>query len=107
MVIDFGLATDAPAHEKPPAGVVPGCVYVRDDQTGANVLQDAAATRIGTGPDAGLVCGIDGYPKTECAVAVTANPPPPVATPSPTPSRTTAHATPDTSATSAAGFVGG
>jgi hypothetical protein len=97
VVIDFGLATDAPAHEKPPAGVVPGCVYVRNDQTGTNVLQAAAAIRIGTGSDAGLVCGIDGYPKTECAVAVTANPRPAVVTPSPTPSRTTPHATPDTS----------
>lgn len=102
VVIDFGVATDAPAHEKPPAGVVPGCVYVHDDQTGSNVLQAAATVRIGTGSDAGLVCGIDGYPKTECTVAVTADPPPPVATPSPTPSRATPHATSDTSVTSAA-----
>lgn len=102
VVIDFGLATDAPGHEKPPAGVVPGCVYVRDGKTGADVLAAAAAIRIGTGSDAGLVCGIDGYPTTECAVAVTANMPPPVATPSPTASRTTPHATPDTSVTSAA-----
>jgi len=102
VVIDFGVATDAPAHEKPPAGVVPGCVYVHDDQTGSNVLQAAAVVRIGTGSDAGLVCGIDGYPKTECTVAVTADPPPPVATPSPTPSRATPHATSDTSVTSAA-----
>src|SRR5476651_774577 len=39
VVIDFGLATDAPAHEKPPAEVVPGCVYVQDGATGAAVLQ--------------------------------------------------------------------
>ena len=92
VVIDFGLPTDAPAHEKPPAGVVRGCVSVRDGRTGADVLAAAAAVRIGTGSDAGLVCGIDGYPKTECAVAVAANPAPAVATPSPTPSRVSLHA---------------
>jgi len=94
VVLDFGLATDAPAHEKPPGGVVPGCVYVRDGRTGADALAAAAAVRIGTGSDAGLVCGIDGYPKTECAVAVAANPAPPVATPSPS------RASPDVTASS-------
>ena len=93
VVIDFGTASDAPAHEKPPAGVVPGCVSVHDGATGADVLEAAGAFRIGTGSDAGLVCGIDGYPKTECAVAVAANPAPPVATPSPTASRTSSRAT--------------
>jgi len=93
IVIDFGLATDAPAHEKPPAGVVPGCLYVRDGKTGTDVLAAAAAVRIGTGSDAGLVCGIDGYPKTECAVAVAVKPAAPVATPSPTPSRASPHVT--------------
>ncbi len=93
MVVDFGLATDAPAHETPPAGVVPGCVYVHDGDTGADVLAAAAAVRIGTGSDAGLVCGIDGYPKTECAVAVATHAPPRL-TPSahpPTPPAATAR----------------
>lgn len=71
IVIDFGVAGDAPAHEPPPAGVVPGCVYVHDGASGAAVLQVATTVRIGTGSDAGLVCGIDGYPKTECGPAVT------------------------------------
>jgi hypothetical protein len=93
LVIDFGLATDAPAHEKPPGEAVPGCVYVRDGKTGTDVLAAAAAVRIGTGSDAGLVCGIDGYPKTECAVAVAANPAPLAPTPSPTPSRASPHVT--------------
>jgi hypothetical protein len=96
VVIDFGLATDAPAHEKPPAGVVRGCVSVHDGATGATVLEAAGAVRIGTGADAGLVCGIDGYPKTECAVAVTTSATPPTATPSPTPSRANATATAST-----------
>ena len=81
VVIDFGLATDAPAHERPPAGVVPGCVYLHDGATGADVLAAATTFRIGTGADAGLVCGIDGYPKTECAVAVATHPSPSVAPP--------------------------
>jgi hypothetical protein len=86
IVIDFGLATDAPAHERPPAGVVPGCVYVQDGETDMNAIQAAAAIRIGTGSYVGLVCGIDGYPKTECAVAAaihSAAPPTPTAAPSP------------------------
>jgi hypothetical protein len=101
VVIDFGLASDAPAHEKPPAGVVRGCVYVHAGATGADVLEAASAVRIGTGADAGLVCGIDGYPKTECAVAVAATAAPPAATPSPTPSRTSSRATASTHPTAA------
>jgi hypothetical protein len=81
VVIDFGIATDAPAHEKPPAAVVPGCVSVHDGATGADVLEAAGVVRIGTGADAGLVCGIDGYPKTECAVAVAAPEAPPAPAP--------------------------
>jgi hypothetical protein len=96
VVIDFGLATDAPAHETPPGKVVPGCVYVHDGATGTDVLAAATAIRIGTGADAGLVCGIDGYPKTECAVAVDAKPTPAAPTPSPTPSRASPRATTST-----------
>jgi hypothetical protein len=96
VVIDFGLANDAPAHEKPPAGVVRGCVSVHDGATGADVIEAAGAVRIGTGADVGLVCGIDGYPTTECAVAVAATSAPPTATPSPTPSRASPKTTPST-----------
>jgi hypothetical protein len=71
IVIDFGVASDAPVHESPPAGVVPGCVYVADGASGAAVLQAATTMRIGTGSKAGLVCGIDGYPTSECGPAVT------------------------------------
>jgi hypothetical protein len=86
VVLDFGTAADAPAHDHPPATVVPGCVYIADGGTGAAALQAAASVRIGTGADAGLVCGIDGYPTTECAVAVAAPAPVQPATHSPTPS---------------------
>jgi hypothetical protein len=71
IVVDFGVTSDAPVHESPPAAVVPGCVYVHDGDSGAAVLQAATTVRIGAGSDAGLVCGIDGYPKAECAPAVT------------------------------------
>jgi len=97
VVIDFGLATDAPAHERPPAGVVPGCVYVPDGETDMDALQAAAAIRIGTGSDTGLVCGIDGYPKTECAVAVAAHgAAPATAPPTPTPAAASPRGTPST-----------
>jgi hypothetical protein len=96
VVVDFGLASDAPAHQKPPAGVVRGCVSVHDGATGADVLEAAGAVRIGTGSDAGLVCGIDGYPETECAVAVAATAAPPAVRPSPTPSRVSPRATAST-----------
>lgn len=88
VMVDFGVPADAPTHERPPAGVVPGCVSVAAGSTGADVLQAAATVRIGTGADAGLVCGIDGYPATECAVAVAAHAP----APAPTPARATATA---------------
>lgn len=79
IVLDFGVAADAPAGERPPATVVTGCVQVADGGSGVDVLDaavGAANVRIGQG----LICGIDGYPKIECAVAVSA----PTATATPT-----------------------
>ncbi len=76
VVLDFGAAADAPAGERPPATVVTGCVEVADGGSGVDVLDaavGAANVRIGQG----LICGIDGYPKTQCPVAVAA----PAATP--------------------------
>jgi len=97
VVIDFGPATDAPAKERPPAGVVPGCVYVHDGATDMDALAAAATIRIGTGSYVGLVCGIDGYPKTECAVAAATHS---AAPPAPTP--TARSSRPGASVTSAA-----
>jgi hypothetical protein len=87
VVLDFGLAADAPAHDHPPATVVPGCVSVPSGSTGAQVLLAAASVRLGTGSYAGLVCGVDGYPTTECAVAVTV-PSHPTGSPAPSPRAT-------------------
>jgi hypothetical protein len=70
IVLDFGTPADAPPNEKPPAQVVTGCVQVEAGASGADVLQAAVGAghlRVG---NTGLVCGIDGYPKTECAPAV-------------------------------------
>lgn len=71
IVLDFGTTADEPAHERPPASVVPGCVRVHAGDSGAAVLEAAAQVRIGTGADEGIVCGLDGYPRSECAPAVT------------------------------------
>jgi hypothetical protein len=97
IVIDFGTTADAPSGEQPPAGPVRGCVSVADGASGIVVLDaavGASGVRIGTGSDAGLVCGIAGYPRVECAVSVTGTPirkpaPSPTPTTSPTPAART------------------
>jgi hypothetical protein len=111
IVLDFGVAADAPAGDHPPAAPIDGCVLVPTGSSGIVVLDAAvgsAEVRIGTGADVGLVCGIAGYPKTECAEAVdgapthpatttTAQPiPPPThhVRPTPVPVRPTATPTP-------------
>jgi hypothetical protein len=110
IVIDFGVGADAPTGEHPPGTEVSGCVHVAEGGSGADVLRAAAAVRIGTGADGGLVCGIDGYPANECATAVTTKPTPtsnaiptPKATPTTTPLLTSpAKATASTPNTPAA-----
>lgn len=101
VVLDFGVADDAPAGEHPPANVVTGCVLVADGASGVDVLDaavGAANVRIGQG----LICGISGYPKSECADVVAA--PKPTAAKSaspkaPAPAKITATATPTPAAT--------
>ena len=114
LVVDFGIASDAPPHESPPAGVTGTCVVVPEGSRGLTVLSDPAA---GYAPriDGGLVCGLSGYPAHECGVVVkTASPSP---TPSPTrpkPTRSAAAPPPTrtpgpttSSATSGSGGAGG
>jgi hypothetical protein len=94
IVLDFGVADDAPAGERPPAGVVTGCVQVADGANGVDVLDaavGAANVRIGQG----LICGINGYPKSECADAVAAPKPP---SPKPAPSKSATQKPPATTA---------
>ncbi len=98
VVVDYGTASDAPPGEAPPGGgtVRVECVTVAANATGVALLNAAGVSlRFG---DNGLVCGIDRYPRTECAAVVadpTPSPKPTTAAPKPQPStaRPTASAT--------------
>ncbi len=57
LVVDFGTTTDAPKGETPPARIAT-CVLAPADANGYAVL--AAAVQLRT--DAGLICGMNGYP---------------------------------------------
>ena len=68
VVIDYGSTSDAPVGETPPSDRV-ACVAVSGPVTPSSALAAAAEIRAG---EEGLICGIDGYPSTECAaLAVT------------------------------------
>ena len=71
LVVDFGTTSDAPPGETPPA-LLARCVVVPEDANGYDVLSTAVTLRT----QDGLVCGMAGYPATECGA--------PVADPSPT-----------------------
>jgi hypothetical protein len=73
VVVDFGSATDAPDGESPPA-MVTACVVAEPGANGYDVLTEVVQIRT----DAGLICGMDGYPAAECGA--------PVADPEPSPS---------------------
>ena len=67
VVVDPGLAVQAPPGEQPFASAV-RCAQVPTDASGYDVLRAVTEVRIGNG----LVCGIGGYPRSECAVAINA-----------------------------------
>lgn len=96
VVIDYGSTADAPPGESPPGGGTARveCVTVAANATGVAVLNAAGVSlRFG---DNGLVCGIDRYPRTECAAIVADPTPTPKPTPTsatPTPKPTTARPT--------------
>lgn len=71
LVVDFGTTSDAPTGETPPA-MLARCVVVPEDANGYEVLSTAVTLRT----QDGLVCGMAGYPATECGA--------PAADPSPT-----------------------
>lgn len=62
VVIDFGAAGIAPVGETPPARSV-RCLTVPETETGLQILQGVAQLRFHT---SGLICGIAGFPATEC-----------------------------------------
>lgn len=81
LVIDFGTRADAPPGESPPA-LRTFCVLAPLKASGAAVLQQALSVR----SQDGLICGINGYPRSECAVVVEAPRPEPAPTSKPRPS---------------------
>ncbi|SDB90420.1 hypothetical protein GA0111570_107111 [Raineyella antarctica] len=67
VVVDPGTAEDAPAGSTPPGPPTATCVVAPKDATATQTLQLATSVRTDA---SGLVCGIDGYPATGCADAV-------------------------------------
>jgi hypothetical protein len=97
VVVDYGSASDWPPGEKPPVvgKVYTQCVTVPAGSRASTALSAAHLDlRIGSN---GLICGINGFPSTECAPVVSDPVPTPTRTathaPSPTPTRTTARPT--------------
>jgi hypothetical protein len=66
VVIDFGDLDQAPESEMPPSNRVE-CINMPDGGSSADALAMAADVRA----DGGFVCGIDGFPLTECGAEVT------------------------------------
>jgi hypothetical protein len=66
VIIDFGTKEVAPTVEVPPQPRW-SCVVVPEQSTGAAVISQVAQLRL----DNGFVCGIDGFPASECSVAAT------------------------------------
>lgn len=61
VVIDYGLADEAPEGAEPPAARG-DCAVVPEDATGADVMAAVAQVR----EQDSLVCGFDGYPASGC-----------------------------------------
>ena len=62
LVINFGPEAIAPNNEMPPNTIL-NCVLVKKGATGADVLSASVTVR---NDKSGLLCGIEGYPKSEC-----------------------------------------
>lgn len=69
VVIDFGLASIAPAGETPPTPNKVECISLEVGQSAADALVLAASD---VRADGAFLCGIDGYPAKECGVEVDA-----------------------------------
>lgn len=79
VVVDPGLASDAPDGEQVP-GAWAMCVVAEPRATGYDVLRAAATVRA----ERGLICGIGGYPARGCADVIADPRPTPTPTPAPT-----------------------
>jgi hypothetical protein len=70
VYIDYGVSSDAPPGERPPSNTTRAfCANDPDSDNGYRATAEHASLR--TRND-GIVCGIDGYPKQECAPIVEA-----------------------------------
>ena len=68
VVIDYGTTADEPPNEQPPSSSPRAfCANSPDSNTGYRATAEHATLRV---RNDGLVCGIDGYPKQECAPIV-------------------------------------
>lgn len=65
LVVDYGTPEDAPDGESPPS-MITSCAVVPEDANGYAVLTTVAGLR----SEGGLICGINGYPPTECGESV-------------------------------------
>ena len=83
VVVDPGLAADAPEGEQPP-GAWAMCVVAEQRATGYDVLRAAATVRA----ERGLICGIGGYPARGCADVIADPVPTPTKSPKPSPKPT-------------------
>ncbi len=85
LVIDYGTKSDAPPGETPPrsTSVRVECevLSTSSNPSGSTVLREASPGVV-VRSDNGLICALDGYPRSECAPVI-ADP-----APTPTPSRT-------------------
>ncbi|MGI5483026.1 SCO2322 family protein [Streptomyces lavendofoliae] len=72
VVIDFGTAADAPAHDARPPAPRAACARVRADATAAEAL--AAVAKPLRYDDRALLCAIAGYPRTGCGEQVATTP---------------------------------
>ena len=101
LVIDYGTASDAPPGEKPPttASVRVECLVLSSSARGTAAFTDATP-RVVVRADNGLICGLDGYPRSECAPVIAD----PTSTPTPKPSAApTRTVTPTPTTTTGAG----
>jgi len=80
LVIDFGTTADAPAGQTPPNGPVARCVVAPTTANGYEILASVTSLRV----DAGMICGVAGYPTSGCGEAVKS--PKPTKYPQPGPS---------------------
>lgn len=62
LVINFGPEAIAPNNEMPPNTIL-SCALVKKGAIGADVLNASVTVR---NDKSGLLCGIEGYPKSEC-----------------------------------------